>query len=191
MSIQVIYHNYASRLPIGTQTNSSLKPGQVAAIGTSGEVKLFAVASYATVVPFGLIGDIKSTASASTFYNRVSDFNDETAASGYCTVYHGGGEFYIDINAGAGDTDYATGDVVNDSSVSAGDSLVGYGTGQLQVNNSATYTYDRTAATGLIAVVVDPLTTDSGKLPTGIPNEWEPSGNSDLPKKWCHIKLML
>jgi hypothetical protein len=53
-------------------------------------------------IPYGIAGDTKASDASSMpgvdsgWQNRVSDYFDETAASGKITVYHSGGEFYTD-----------------------------------------------------------------------------------------------
>src|SRR5690606_41456513 len=87
-----IYHVIASFYPVATGT--TIEKGQVLAFDdAAGTVVL----CDGTTNPIGLAGDEVGTLSAGTFVNRVSDYGNDTYASGLITVYHGGGEFYVDI----------------------------------------------------------------------------------------------
>lgn len=77
----------------------TIKEGQIVALNATGEVVL----QGATFpVAYGIAGDTKSTSESSMpgisagWQNRVSDYFDETKASGKMTVYHSGGEFATD-----------------------------------------------------------------------------------------------
>jgi len=192
MALQSIFHNYASRLPIGAQTDAAFKPGMVVTVGTSGEAKL--LSSAGTTLPFGLVADTKGSMTPGAFVNRLSDMGDETRASGYVTVYHGGGEFYLDCNQDASDTSFETGDVIEDASPAIGSKLSpGTTAGTLVVNASATNPYT-VGANCLVAVVVgvpEVGGSDAYKLQSGIPNVWEPGYDSDAPKKFVHVKLFV
>lgn len=81
----------------------TIKEGQIVALDADGYVVLQgAPDSDLRNIPYGIAGDTKSTdASAmpgvySGWQNRVSDYFDETKASGKMTVYHSGGEFATD-----------------------------------------------------------------------------------------------
>jgi len=78
-----------------------IKMGQIVSLNTSGEVVL---QSSTNKIPYGVAGDTKSVSasampgidSVNGWQNRVSDYYDETKASGKMTVYHSGGEFALD-----------------------------------------------------------------------------------------------
>ena len=80
-------------------SGETIKEGQIVSINSSGEVVL---QSATNSEPYGIAGDTKSTSAssmpgiASGWQNRVSDYFDETRASGKMTVYHSGGEFATD-----------------------------------------------------------------------------------------------
>lgn len=84
----------------------SIKEGQCVCLNTLGQVVLEGVADAVTqttyYITYGIAGDTKSTSTsylpgvASGWQNRVSDYFDETKASGKMTVYHSGGEFATD-----------------------------------------------------------------------------------------------
>jgi hypothetical protein len=97
MALVEKFHVVAAERTVAT--GETIKEGQIVSLNTSGQVVLQgAVAS----VPYGIAGDTKSTAAsampgvASGWQNRVSDYFDETKASGKMTVYHSGGEFATD-----------------------------------------------------------------------------------------------
>lgn len=91
------YHVVAAERTVAT--GETIKEGQIVSLNTSGEVVLQGV-SYPT--PYGIAGDTKSTTASampgivSGWQNRVSDYFNETKASGKMTVYHSGGEFATD-----------------------------------------------------------------------------------------------
>jgi len=83
-------------------SGETIKEGQVVSLNTSGEVVL-QCPTYVT--PYGIAGDTKSSSASAMpgivtatpgWQSRVSDYFDETAASGQMTVYHSGGEFATD-----------------------------------------------------------------------------------------------
>ena len=89
------YHVVASGHTVGAD---DIKEGQFVSLNASGEVVL----SDGTGVTLGVAGDTKSDSASAMpgvtgkWQNRVSDYFDETLASGMITVYHGGGEFATD-----------------------------------------------------------------------------------------------
>ncbi len=80
-------------------TGQSIREGMIVSLNANGEI---VVQGAANPVPYGIAGDSKLTSSsampgvASGWQNRVSDYFDETKASGKMTVYHSGGEFFTD-----------------------------------------------------------------------------------------------
>lgn len=99
MALIEMFHVVAAERPVAT--GQTIKEGQIVSLNTSGEVVLQGAAA---VTPYGLAGDTKSTTASSMpgidstngWQNRVSDYFDETKASGKMTVYHSGGEFATD-----------------------------------------------------------------------------------------------
>ncbi len=91
------YHVVAAERIVAS--GETIKEGQIVSLNTSGEVVLQG-SSYP--YPYGIAGDTKSTSASampgisSGWQNRVSDFYNETKASGKMTVYHSGGEFATD-----------------------------------------------------------------------------------------------
>jgi len=77
----------------------SIKEGQIVSLNSDGEV---VIQGSGNPIPYGIAGDTKKTDAsympgvASGWQNRVSDYFDETKASGKMTVYHSGGEFATD-----------------------------------------------------------------------------------------------
>ena len=187
--LQPIYHVVSTFYPVSASAGTIAK-GQLVGLNSSGEAVAYD-RSVATQVPVGLAGEVKGTLTPGIFTNRVSDYGDQTYGSGQMTVYSNGGEFYVDINAGDSDTSFPAGEVVSDGTVSVGDKLTPHSVaGQLVVNGSAE-PYSGTAANVLIAIVTDDLANSDFKIPTGIPNEFEPAGDSDNPRKFARIKLVI
>ncbi len=90
-------------------SGETIKEGHIVSLNGDGEVVLQS-GSYA--IPYGIAGDTKNTSRSSmpgidlgvpaagsgqNWQNRVSDYFDETKASGKMTVYHSGGEFWTDM----------------------------------------------------------------------------------------------
>ena len=92
------YHVVAASRAVAT--GQTIMEGQVVSLNTLGQV---VIQSVTNPVPYGLAGDTKSTTASSMpgiatgWENRVSDYFDETKASGKMTVYHSGGEFATDM----------------------------------------------------------------------------------------------
>lgn len=174
--LKIKYHILADYHPVGS---SDIKAGQVVALDSYGKV----VPCDNTMRPIGLAGDDKGTVTAGSFTNRKSDEGDESRASGQMTVYKGpDSSFWVDFT-----------DVIAVASVSVNDVLTASSTaGKLTNENSATATpHSATAAQRAVAYVADTLADTNGKLATGIPNEFEPSGDSDNERTWCLITLMI
>lgn len=80
-------------------SGETIKEGQICSLNSSGECVLQGASN---PVAYGIAGDTKSTSASSMpgissgWQNRVSDYFDETRASGKMTVYHSGGEFATD-----------------------------------------------------------------------------------------------
>ena len=145
MALIEIYHVVAADKAVAT--GETIKEGQIVSLNTSAEVVL---QGSSFVTPYGIAGDTKSTSAsampgiATGWQNRVSDYFDETKASGKMTVYHSGGEFATD--------QFAT----NVASSTIGDALYGYD-GVLDTN------------TGQSNLIVGRLTKSAGTYPSGVP----------------------
>ena len=135
-------------------SGQSIKEGQVVSLDSSGEV---VIQSATNRIPYGIAGDTKSTSTSSMpgfgtveqtagWQNRVSDYFDETKASGKMTVYHSGGEFATD--------QFAT-NVASAAVMSA-----------LYANNGV---LDTTDEAGTKTYVVAYLTQADGYYPSGVP----------------------
>jgi hypothetical protein len=109
MALIPIYHVVASTKTVAA--GQTIQMGQVVSLNAAGSVILQTVGTGGAIpaqtkIPFGLAGDTKTTTAesympgvvtASGWQNRVSDYFDETKASGKMTVYHSGGEFATDM----------------------------------------------------------------------------------------------
>jgi len=102
MALVEKFHVVAAERPIAT--GQTIKEGQIVSLNTSGNVVLQGYGS-ANYIPYGIAGDTRNTAGganwgmpgiATGWQSRVSDYFDETKASGKMTVYHSGGEFATD-----------------------------------------------------------------------------------------------
>jgi hypothetical protein len=97
MALVEKFHVVAAERAVAS--GQTIKEGQCVALNTYGEVVLESASFGMT---YGIAGDTKSTTAsampgvASGWQNRVSDYFDETKASGKMTVYHSGGEFATD-----------------------------------------------------------------------------------------------
>jgi len=146
MALKEIYHVVAAEQDVAT--GETIKEGMVVSLNSSGQVvKQDSVDIY----PYSIAGDTKSTSASAMpgvsagWQNRVSDFYDETKASGKMTVYHSGGEFGTD--------QFAT----NVASASIMDPLYGA--------NGLLDTVD----THSTSVIVARLTKSAGTYPSGVP----------------------
>ena len=96
------FHVVAAERPVAA--NQTIVMGQIVSLNSAGNVVLEGTNSGSDhrSVAYGIAGDTKSTSHsympgiANGWQNRVSDYNDETKASGKMTVYHSGGEFATD-----------------------------------------------------------------------------------------------
>ena len=103
------YHVVADMYPVSATSNPGIIEGRVVALEVATGN---AVLCSTTLTPIGLAGDSSETSGGHTHMQadlvisptgktrstsvRVSDFFDETAASGKVTVYNGGGKFHTD-----------------------------------------------------------------------------------------------
>lgn len=148
--------------------------------------------------PIGLAADKNRAAEAEEWQNRVSDMGQETAASGMLTVYHGGGEFWVDIDAATGESGEVQtpggtvirGVVDPTAVVTVGSFLRRHAGGAAESGRM-----DDATPTNFgdpVAVVVSP----SQELETGIPGEFEPGATFELAddddnRNFIKIKLLL
>lgn len=181
------FHNFAAHLPIAAGT--TVEPGMAIAVDSSGYAVPIGTGGTATTDPVvGLAADrsrsITSSTSGPEWTNRVSDYGNETAASGKLTVYHGGGEFYVDVDDGtlldaAGST--IAGILVSSSVTTPGTVLYAASGGKL----------DDGVTGSPVAVIVE----DSAELETGIPGEYRPANaflaDDSNPRNWVKIKLLV
>lgn len=146
MALVEKFHVVAAERAVAS--GETIKEGMVVSLDTDGEV-VKQCATYVT--PYGIAGDTKSTSAsampgiASGWQNRVSDYFDETAASGKMTVYHSGGEFATDQFS---------------SNVSAASPYTA-----LYANNGLLCTAAESNVSGIVAY----LTQAAGSYPSGVP----------------------
>lgn len=150
----------------------SIKEGQIVSLNTSGEV---VIQNVTQATPYGIAGDTKSTSASampgivSGWQNRVSDYFDETKASGKMTVYHSGGEFATDQFA---------------ANVSSATVLA-----KLYAVNGMLETVD-SQSSGLVAI----LTQAAGTYPSGVPGvdlNGDQALGGDNSNTYIEIKLVI
>ena len=180
-----VYHVVSSVLPIASTT--TIEAGMAVGIDSGG----YAIKAYDTYIPLGLAGDKVRSAEAYEWQNRVSDFGREAAASGMLSVYHSGGEFYVDVDDSRVTTPAGTAikGVISSTAVVAPGTL-------LYTNNLEASAGQLTHATttdefGKVAVAL----TSAATLDGGIPGEYEPLtttlASDDAPRTWVKIKLII
>jgi hypothetical protein len=167
------YHVVAASRAVAS--GQTIKEGQVVSLNSSGAVILQGAGTY-NKIPYGLAGDTKSTTASSMpgiatgWQNRVSDYFDETKASGKMTVYHSGGEFATDMfNA-------------NVASATIMAPLYGVN-GQLD-----------TVDTNTTGVIVARLVQAAGAYPSGVPGidiNGDQALGGENSNTYCEIKLVI
>lgn len=180
-----LYRVVTSQVPVASNSGN-IEAGMVIALNSSGE-GIKAIAQGAR--PMGLSGDRKRASEAFEWVNRVSDSGNETAASGAITVYHGGGEFWVDVDDSAIKTPEGTTVTGVVAAASAGLSVstllyVGSTDGQLSHTQGGS---DIPVAMAL---------TEAVSLESGIPGEYEPGSSIDyvddsVPRTFVKIKLLI
>lgn len=154
MALVEKFHVVAAERAVAT--GQSIKEGQVVSLNSDGEV---VIQGASNLVPYGIAGDTKSTSTsympgigsvqqAAGWQNRVSDYFDETKASGKMTVYHSGGEFATDMFA----TNVASATIMD----------------LLYAANGVLDTVDQNGLT-TAAYAVALLTQSAGYYPSGVP----------------------
>jgi len=167
------YHVVAAERTVAS--GQTILEGQVVSLNSAGSVILQGTGTY-DKIPYGLAGDTKSTTAssmpgvASGWQNRVSDYFDETQASGKMTVYHSGGEFATDM--------FAT-NVASATIMAPLYGVVGY------LDTADTYS---------TSVVVARLVKAAGSYPSGVPGI-DINGDQALSgansNTYCEIKLVI
>jgi len=183
--IKPVFRVVTSQYPILATT--TIEGGMVVTIDSNGR----AVACGASDVPVGISADRNRASEAYEFVNRVSDSGNDTRASGLLSVYHGGGEFYVDMDDSAITTPAGTaitGVIVNGATVTP-DMQPLYAAASGQMDDSGSTIVART--------IENPVNYDgTASLETGIPGEFEPGSSvdyadDDVPRTWVKIKLII
>lgn len=171
MSLKVNQHVLATSFPVNS--SATILEGQVVTLNSSGEVILADNDLHTWAL--GFAGDQKSTLSAGSFANRAWELGDDTYASSRITVYRGvGTELYID-----------TTDVITGTTPSIGDPLY--------VSATAGKVQDSAPGSNnvLVGRVLDDLSANSGYLDSGIPNVNVPVTDSDNPRTFFLISVLI
>jgi hypothetical protein len=190
-----VYHIIASQLPISSTltltaagvNGNNFEPGHVVALDSSGNCVKNDLTNLA---PVGLAADKNRPAVAYEWQNRLSDFGQETRASGLLSVYHSGGEFWVDMD----DDTVQTPDGTNIDGVITSGSTVTPGT-RLYGDATATTGYGHLSST-VTGVNIANVVGASQELPTGIPGEFEPGSTfaQDVDtdnKNFVKVKLLI
>lgn len=176
----VRFHVIASHYPIASST--TVKPGQVIALSSTGYCVLCDGNSGDTEAePVGIAGDENGSLSANQFANKAWELGQETVGSGRLTVYHGGGEFYVDVGAST-----TTSDVVIDAA--------GVNVGQKLYASSANdgYVNDSDTSNAHVFTVLDNLSATNGLLDSGIPGPVNlPVGDLDSTRTFALVRLVI
>lgn len=158
-----VFHHFVSNFPIDATT--TFEAGMAVALDSDGKA---VKADGASGWVIGLAADRNRASEAYEWVNRVSDSGNDTAGSGNLSVYHGGGEFYLDVNDGAITTPQGTtisGVLENGKTYTPGTRLYADDSG-----TDGTLTTDSSSTTQVVAVVLEA----AAALDSGIPGEYEP-----------------
>jgi hypothetical protein len=153
-----------------------------------------------TEVPIGISADRKRASTAGEWVNRLASNGDETAASGKLSVYHSGGEFWIDVDdsaittpAGGAITGVITAATATADAIKPGLPLYTAANGQVSNTAGGETMVFRVLEAGLSSAV----TTGEGvAISTGIPGEYEPGASVDYAtdgteRTWAKVKLLI
>ena len=179
-----VYRVTSSYFPIAATT--TIEAGHCVTLDSNGYVTKKTGNSGNAAI--GLCGDRNRASEAYEWVNRVSDSGNETAGSGMMTVYHSGGEFYVDVNDSAITTPQGsaiTGVVASNATTTVGTLLYPDGTAGLL--DSAQLGSD--AAVGIVLEA-------AAALDSGIPGEYEPGSSVEyaddsVARTWVRIKLLI
>ena len=195
MLIPVHHIVASSSFPIAQSTN--IEPGYIVAIGTDGIAVPCDAADTGAAVenPIGLSADKNRPSEALEWQNRVSDSGQETAASGIVTVYHSGGEYWVDINDSTVETPGGTaigGVVDSTATVTPGSFLYRHGATSPANDGKMDDDAGLTNFGGPVALII----AESQELETGIPGEFEPGATFNLSddsdnRNFIKVKLLL
>lgn len=190
-----IYRVISSQFPVDSSTGD-IEMGMVVGLTSNSSgvtvIRKSADSGANTVTNvIGLAGDRKKASEAYEWANRVSDSGDETAGSGKITVYHGGGEFWVDVDDQAVTTPLGTaitGAVSRDATITVGSKLYH----ATVAGNSVAGQLDSTVDGDAVAVILS----DAVTIESGIPGEYEPGSSVDyadpsVPRTWVQIKLLV
>lgn len=173
-----VYKVVSSQFPIAT-TTTNIEAGMPIYIDSNGQC----LRCDASDVPIGLAGDRTRASEALEWTNRVSDAGNDTAASGMLTVYHSGGEFWVDVD---------------DSSITTpgGTSITGVVVSLAATIADLAYTADNGQIDDSGTNVLGNFLTGEVTVESGIPGEYEPGSSvdyadDDTPRKWAKIKLTI
>lgn len=167
-----------TQYPIAATT--TLEAGQPVTLNISTG---YAELANATDLIVGLAADRNRAATANEWTNRVSDIGNDTAASGYLSVY-ASGEFYVDVDDDAIETPAGadiTGVVASGATTAVLTKLFSDSNGQMTHTDGGG---------SEIALILEA----ASSLESGIPGEYEPGSSVNYaddatPRTWIKIRL--
>ena len=172
-----IHRVVTTQYPVGTTIKASgIEAGHAVCLDSNG----YAIQSNGSSPCVGLAADRIRASEANEWVNRVSDSGNETAASGYLTVYSRG-EFWVDVDDNSITTPLGTviDGVVVDDAATINDTAYAIAAGKIDDSGSVAIGYFLSGET---------------TLESGIPGEYEPGssvGYADdaTPRSWVKIKF--
>lgn len=191
------HHLISSHYPITASTlPKDIEAGMIVSFDTAGSIVANDRDSgTVTAQPVGFAGDKTRSSEAYEYENRVSDRGNETAGSGRMTVYHSGGEFWLDLDDSTLQTPLGTSipGVVNDTAgnLVAGTLLYPSTSGGSGADDGKINTL-QTGGDAAVALVV----AAAQELESGIPGEYEPGSSFNLAddsnqRDWVKVKNLL
>jgi hypothetical protein len=180
--IQPVYRVMTSSLPIDAST--TIEQGMAVAL-TSPAGKATKCAAAGRCI--GIAADCNRSVQPGMFVDRVSDFGNETYASGEI-AYYSHGEFWVDVDDGT--ILFPNGTAIPGVVASAP-----YNPGDTLVVSSTNGVLAKAGAGGAGSQVVATVLQGNTSLDSGIPGEYEPDSvnyvNDANPRTWVRIKLEL
>lgn len=200
-----IYRVIASQFPIDTLTGN-VEMGMAVGLVENGSGQVVirksddnAAANTAQNV-VGIAGDRMRASEAYEWVNRVSDSGQDGAGSGLMTIYHGGGEFYFDVDDSAINTPQTNTAILGAISSTATITVGGY----LYVADSAQageesgqfhHTESTSIAVSGEGVPVLQVVSKADTIESGIPGEYEPGSSVNyvdpsVPRTWLRARVL-
>jgi len=149
----------------------------------------------------GIAGDRKRASEAYEWTNRVSDMGDDTSASGLMTVYHGGGEFWFDVDDGNITTPLNESTIRGPISSAATITVGGYlYVADSSQSNEESGQFHNSESTAIVrsgeGVPVLQVVSKASSIESGIPGEYEPGSSVNypdpsVPRTWVRARVLV